>query len=115
MQQGMNDSNQRSTPAVVIGVGSSHGDDQLGWQAVDKLRRHPQFTQHAVEVQETTRIIDQLAGYTCLVFVDACCSGVSAGTITRPTWPDRSIGLQHGQSTHGVGVADAPRGPGRQS
>jgi hydrogenase maturation protease len=105
----MDDFSQQSTPAVVIGIGSSHGDDQLGWHAVQMLRRHPRFAHRAVEVQETTRLIDHLTGCDYLVVVDASSSGMSPGTITRLPWPDMRIELQQGNSTHGVGVADALR------
>jgi hydrogenase maturation protease len=105
----MKDNEGRSTSAVVIGVGSDHGDDQLGWQAVRLLRRHARFTQKAVEVQDTTRLIDHLAGCDHLVVVDACWGGAAPGTISRLPWPNPGIELQQGNSTHGVGVADALR------
>lgn len=105
----MNDESQRPTAAVVVGIGSSHGDDQLGWQVVAMLRRHPRFRHQAVEIEETTRMIDYLPGCSHLVVVDASSGGAPPGTITRVPWPDKRIEIQHGDSTHGMSVGDALR------
>jgi hydrogenase maturation protease len=100
---------QQSMPAVVIGIGSDHGDDQAGWQVVRMLRDDPRFKHKAVEVGETTCLIDHLAGCEHLVVVDASSSGAPPSTISRLTWPSAVVQLHEANSTHGVGVADALR------
>ena len=94
---------------LVVGVGSDHGDDQVGWRVVESLWLHPHFAGRAIAVSELTRLIYQLDGCTQLVIVDACQSGAPVGTITRLAWPDCRIELQHGRSSHGIGVCEALR------
>jgi hydrogenase maturation protease len=92
---------------VVAGVGSPNGDDQAGWRLVDLLQRRQSVPARLVKVHEATQLIDELAGCTRLIIVDACRGVCRIGAVTRLEWPDARIAKRHSQSTHGVGVCDA--------
>jgi hydrogenase maturation protease len=99
--------NLRTT--VVAGVGSPFGDDQAGWRLVDLLQCRPNTPARLMKVQEATQLVDELAGCTRLIIVDACRGVCQVGAVTRLVWPDARIARRHSQSTHGVGVCDALR------
>jgi hydrogenase maturation protease len=91
----------------IVGVGSPHGDDQIGWRVIERLQRKPLPGILAAAVSEAVRVLDHLEGCTTLVLVDACRSGARAGTIHRLVWPDPRLQGQDNVSTHGYGVMQA--------
>jgi hydrogenase maturation protease len=92
-------------PARVIGVGSPHGDDSIGWKLVDRLRGRT--TADLVCLRQPVDVVEYLADVSLVILVDACLSGRPAGTVTRLVWPDRRIEQRHGRSTHGLAIASA--------
>lgn len=92
---------------VVAGVGSPHGDDQVGWWLVDMLRRRPELPARFVKIYDPTQLVDHLTSCERLMIIDGCRTGAPIGTITRLKWPDERIAEQHSHSTHGMGVCDA--------
>ncbi len=101
--------NPRSLVDRIVGVGSPHGDDQVGWLLIEQLRHDPQLKAETRAVRNAVGLTDHLDGCRRLIIVDACRSGAPPGTITRFEWPDARIQLRHGTSTHGLGVADTLR------
>jgi hydrogenase maturation protease len=89
----------------LIAVGSPHGDDQIGWHLVERLRRKPLRGIQATAVSDPVRILDHLERCATLVLVDACRSGARAGLIHRLVWPDPRLPERDNASTHGFGVA----------
>jgi len=96
-------------PTVVAGFGSPHGDDQAGWRLAAMLQQRTHFPARVIAVIEATELFESLQGCQRLIIVDACHSGRKPGSITQLRWPDSRIGARHGQSTHGLGVADTLR------
>jgi hydrogenase maturation protease len=92
---------------LIVGVGSPHGDDQIGWQFVELLGGRRWLPARVVAVSDGTQIIDHLDGCRRLLIVDACRSGAPVGTITWLKWPDPRIQQRHSHSTHGLGIWDA--------
>jgi hydrogenase maturation protease len=90
----------------IVAVGSSHGDDQIGWRVIERLQRKTLPGILATAVSEAVRVLDHL-GCETLVLVDACRSGARAGTIHRLSWPDPRLQGQNNLSTHGFGVIQA--------
>jgi hydrogenase maturation protease len=90
---------------AIIAVGSPHGDDQIAWRVVERLRQKPRRGIHATAVSEPARVLDHLEGCETLVLVDACRSGARAGTIHRLVWPDPRLRERDNASTHGFSVA----------
>jgi hydrogenase maturation protease len=91
----------------VAGLGSPHGDDQVGWWIVEMLGRRHDLPAQLVKVHEATQLLDHAVNCERLIVVDGCRSGSPLGSITRLNWPDERIAQQHSHSTHGVGLCDA--------
>jgi hydrogenase maturation protease len=92
---------------VVAGFGSSHGDDQAGWQVIAALRKQLGLPARLLEIREGTQLLEVLDGCQRLMLVDGCVGGHDIGAITRITWPDPRIRQYHNHSTHGVGLCNA--------
>lgn len=88
----------------IAGVGSPHGDDQIGWRIVDILQKQ-QLPAQVVRVRDPMGLLDCCDGCQQLVIVDACSTGALPGTISRLEWPDSRIKTRHRFSTHGISVA----------
>jgi hydrogenase maturation protease len=89
---------------IVIGLGSWHGDDQVGWRLVESLCSCSQPVAPAFAVDEPIRVIDYLDDCDHLVIVDACRSGAKPGTIVRLVWPDANLGQLRSESSHSFGL-----------
>ena len=90
----------------VLGVGSPHGDDAVGWRVVEMLRRRSGVSAHLAAV-EPTQVLDHLGGCRRLILVDACRSNQPAGTVIRLQWPDAMLRSRPRRSSHGMDVADS--------
>jgi len=91
----------------VVGIGSPHGDDRVGWRIVELLQGRELRNTDVVAVQGGVPLVECLRDCQTAILVDACRSGAAAGTISRLEWPDPRIALQHHRSTHGFDVASA--------
>lgn len=94
-------------PWLVVGVGSPHGDDQVGWRLADQLARGPSARIEAVAVKVPIDLIECLEGREALVVIDAARTGRSPCEITRLDWPEDRLETTCDRSTHGFGVAGA--------
>jgi hydrogenase maturation protease len=97
----------------VIGVGSPHGDDAVGLEAVRHLQMSDENSDgvefHAVDSgQRLLDLIDGLGDLGGLILIDGLKrQSLSVGTIHRMTWPDPRIDGLHPGSTHALGAAQA--------
>lgn len=89
-----------STTTLIVGIGSSHGDDQIGFLVAEQLSL---LDPHVCRVRRTNapmRLLDWIDRFTTLHLIDACRSGDQPGTLRRYQWPDPQL-LQCGWSgTH---------------
>jgi hydrogenase maturation protease len=88
----------------VVGVGSPHGDDAVGWLLAEELRQRDPTAADVVALRSPTELLGRLSGCRKLILVDACSGGQPAGTIRRLTWPDSAIAALSSPSSHGLGV-----------
>ena len=91
----------------VIAIGSPHGDDQVAWRLVERLRMREGINASVVALADPSQVHDYIDGCERLIIVDACASGDSPGMVTRMEWPNARIDRRHSHSTHGFGLADA--------
>lgn len=99
--------------AVVLGVGSSHGDDSIGWQVVDELSRQSLTDLYLRKLTSPMEIIDFLDSAGEVHVVDAAI-GVgddrSVGCFRYSLESQReAIELVSAASTHGIGVGHTLR------
>jgi hydrogenase maturation protease len=100
------------TALSVIGIGSPHAADQLGWQVIDMLRQNP-----AIQDLGSTRLslhrcdrpglslLEYLKGVECAILVDAV-EGGTAGRHVRLTREQLVVDPAR-LSSHAAGVAEA--------
>ncbi len=90
----------------VLGVGSPHGDDAVGWHVVEMLRRRPGLSAQLATV-EPPQLLDHLRGCRRLIVIDACRGNQPPGTVLRLTWPAGLLPSRRRPSSHGLEVGDA--------
>lgn len=77
------------TSALFVGMGSPHGDDQIGWLVADRLREQvPPLT--GVLIRRAIvpiDLVDWLDGFGHLYVCDACKTGAPLGELRRWDWP----------------------------
>ncbi len=101
------------TPIRIIGIGSPFGDDQIGWEAIEAIRRSGLlecFPQGLVNVQTCDRpasgLLMLMEGAAHVILIDAMRSGAAPGTIRR--LQDKEIEMEAALlSSHGFGVAES--------
>src|SRR5262249_11343899 len=89
----------------LVGVGSPHGDDRLGWWFVDAMSRDPVPGVEVRAIADPIRLLDDLEEVETLVVVDACRSGRAPGSIVRREWPTADMLQGDASWSHGFGVA----------
>ncbi len=88
----------------VIGVGSPHGDDQVGWRVIDRLRDANFPTDALCAISDPVDMLEHLEGVSRLIVVDGCQSGSIPGKVRRLEWEDGRICTHHGASTHRISL-----------
>ena len=94
---------------AVIGLGSPHGDDQLGWQVISYLEKDQTFSACCFQVTHPLEIIDLIQEKRGVIVVDACRSGSLPGSVHRLVWPDSRIEGMTSISSHGINVSESVR------
>jgi hydrogenase maturation protease len=95
--------------SVIVGLGSPHGDDQLGWFAVDRLRARLPEGVAADKVRDGLELLERLGGQDSAVIIDAAAPAGQPGTIRSFVWPSPELAQCAPWSTHGLGLVDALR------
>ncbi len=93
--------NLNETPSIlIVGVGSSHGDDQLGWLVAKELTRRSLDNCEVRIASTPIELLDWLDQCTVLHLVDACQGDGVPGTIGRWNWPCPEIQVGRWSGTH---------------
>lgn len=89
----------------ILGVGSPHGDDQIGWRLVEEVARlRPDL---GVEVlSHPLALLDIDLDCDAFIVVDACQTGAPAGTVLERVWPWEAA-PQVERATHGYSLTAA--------
>jgi hydrogenase maturation protease len=94
---------------LIVGVGSPHGDDAVGWLALDRLREKVDSSVRLVPLREPVDMTFHLVGCRRLWILDGCRSGSPAGSVFRLVWPDQRVQFTTSPSSHGVNIDTALR------
>ena len=88
---------------LFVGLGSPHGDDQVGWRVAEELRRRQ--PDRTVRIASTpAELLDWLDGLDRLELCDAV-RGESPGRLHRWDWPTPQLGRLRSSGTHSFGVS----------
>jgi hydrogenase maturation protease len=87
----------------VIGIGSPHGDDQIGWRLIEELADLESTDLSLCSVPTPIDMLERLGGCDVLIVVDACDVGKPPGSVVVREWPALLESEGHA-SSHGLGV-----------
>jgi hydrogenase maturation protease len=93
--------------SLIVGLGSPHGDDQLGWVAVDRLRPRLPAGIISAKVPGGLELLEALEGHETVIVIDAVAPAGRPGTIRSFAWPSAELGHNTPRSTHGLGLVQA--------
>lgn len=96
--------------AIMIGLGSPYGDDQVGWQVVERLRNTAKITGTALLIRDRpgARLLEDLQGWHRAILIDAMHSGAAVGTLHCLDL-NRLEAISTMTSSHGFGLAETLR------
>jgi hydrogenase maturation protease len=97
----------QTPPAAIIGLGSPHGDDQLGWVAVDRLRPKLPPDVVAVKAAGGLALLNYLSGQEAVIVIDAAAPAGRPGTVRWLAWPCADLNPCRLWGTHGPGLVEA--------
>lgn len=98
---------QDRTTAWLVGLGSSHGDDRVGWEVIARLRESVPPGVRAEATGDPLHLLNCPADCGLLIVVDACHGAGLPGTLHRFVWPDSRLLTLGGTSSHGIGLMAA--------
>jgi hydrogenase maturation protease len=107
MLEAMSKDSRTHSSIRIVGIGSPHGDDQVGWHAVERLQQESLADTEVFFLANPILVLDHLDGCRLLIIVDACHTGATPGTVFRFVWPDPRLLDIRGGSTHGLGTTNA--------
>jgi hydrogenase maturation protease len=94
---------------IVAGLGSPHGDDQIGWAVIDRIRPDLPADVLALKLSNGYELLDRMASCERLIVIDALEPLGQPGRVRRFTWPCASLADDTFLSTHGFGPISALR------
>ena len=101
----------RPYDAAVLGIGSSHGDDSIGWHVVDDLRKQDMAGLLLRELTNPMNIVDYLADANQVHVVDAAIGMDQNVSVRRLAYlsitEQQSIASATSGGTHGLGLVQA--------
>ena len=88
---------------LIVGIGSSHGDDQAGWLAVRQVAN--ELDSGCVAVRQAAspdQLLAWIDGVEAMIVCDACRGSGEIGEVKRWTWPLPARARAAWTSTHGL-------------
>jgi hydrogenase maturation protease len=92
---------------LIAGLGSPHGDDQVGWVAIDRLRPRLPAGIIARKFRDGIDLLEFLDGQDTAIVIDAVEPAGQPGTVRSFQWPCPELALRFNLSTHGLSLVEA--------
>ena len=93
--------------SLIVGLGSPHGDDQIGWSAIDLLLPRLPAEISAVKLRGPIELLECLNGHDAAIVIDAATPSGRPGLIRSFIWPDPELAECPFLSSHGLGLVEA--------
>jgi hydrogenase maturation protease len=91
---------------LIVGLGSPHGDDQLGWRVAERLALELASSDIDVRTARSAgELLDWLGGFDQLIVCDACENQGSPGRVHCWNWPAAELSLARASGSHDFGLA----------
>ena len=92
---------------MIVGLGSAHGDDQIGWRVAERLAARNADAPVSIRIGcSPGELLDWLDGVDHLIVCDACQGLGAPGAIRRWRWPDAQFAAIFGSGSHDLGLAE---------
>ena len=93
---------------LIVGFGSSHGDDQFGWRVAEQLSALAEHSSVTVrQARSPAEILGWLEGVERLIVCDACQDLGLPGRMHHWRWPDAALAELRFAGSHDLGVSAA--------
>ena len=94
---------------LFVGIGSRHGDDQIGWRVADSLRSRVSSGVEVREASTPSHLLDWLDGADRLIVCDACPARRRADSgeqsiLHRWRWPTLQVSMLRSAGSHSFGL-----------
>jgi hydrogenase maturation protease len=90
-----------SGKTLIVGVGSPHGDDQIGWQIVERLRADRRAGWSVRTVRNPSELLACLGdNVERLVICDACYGSDATGKLQVWRWPTSELQFARASGSH---------------
>jgi hydrogenase maturation protease len=89
---------------LLVGIGSSHGRDQVGWQVATVIKQRPPSDCDVRIALAPADILDWLQPYQTVHICDACSGSATEPAIHRWSWPDAQVDDQAWGGTHDLSL-----------
>lgn len=93
-----------SNPNLLVGIGSSHGSDSVGWQVAMQIQPWPPSGCDVRTALVPADILDWIEPYQTVHICDACSGNAARPTVHRWRWPDARIEKLAWGGTHDLGL-----------
>ncbi len=91
---------------LIVGLGSSHGDDQFGWRVAEELAALADARGVTVrQARSPAEILGWLEGVERLIVCDACQGLGLPGRVHPWRWPDDTLPEVRFAGSHDLGIA----------
>ena len=93
--------------ALLVGLGSPFGDDQLGWRVADAIEEKHLPGLRVCRASSPLDLLGWLENVDHLVVCDACQGGGQVGSWHRWSWPSAEVVPLKSSGSHDLGLAAA--------
>ena len=97
----------REFMSLIVGLGSPHGDDQLGWVAIDRLMPRVPRGIVALKARGGVELLEYLEGHDRAIVIDASVPAGQPGLIRSYAWPCPDLARCAPATTHGLSLIEA--------
>jgi hydrogenase maturation protease len=105
LSTGKNRTHMTDARTLVAGIGSPHGDDQVGWLVAERITEIVDAARVRVRLLKTpANLLDWLDGVGRLVICDGFRGAGHPGMLRRWEWPDLAAEGVRWSGTHGVSL-----------
>ncbi|REK10263.1 MAG: hypothetical protein DWQ37_16805 [Planctomycetota bacterium] len=81
----------RPSQTLVVGIGSSHGDDRVGWEIADAVLERVDGRAEVRRARKPADLLDWLEGIASLEVCDAVAGEIGPGCVRSWVWPAAEI------------------------
>lgn len=99
----------RSSSVLLIGIGSAHGDDHVGWSVAEAVARRAADRARVRTARAPADLLDWLEGVDRLHLCDAWLTDGPGGQLAQWRFPDAAIESARFGSTHSLSLPAALR------